>query len=245
MTRSRIRRTPDQGRLAQLARAPGIDSRTWAVIARVDDDEDAIRWAGPGSEDGPLGWLVDVTVQGGPLDQEPLVCRVSSAFGGDGTQRIDPIGRDCLVAVLVSEGNPNAEPTIVGVLASAQCDPPASVNGTDIDEAYAAATHILVTDHAVDEQVAGDIRVKTDGAHRILGDSVELADEGASQAFVKGNAQQSALDTFLIALNSWAAEVGAGIPTGTTPPTQAAFITAIGTLQTDLANALSTRIKGE
>lgn len=232
--------------MANFVRAPGIDPRSWVVIARVDDDPDAIRWAAAGSEDGPLGWLVDCTVQGGPLDQEPINgCRVSSSFDGDGTQRIEPIARDCLVVVVVPEGNVNAEPTIVGVLASAQCDPPDTVNGTTIDEAYALATHILVTSHAVDQQVAGDIRVKTDGANRVLGATVELADEGATQSFVKGDDQQSALDDWFTAFNTWIALVQTGIVAGGGTLDNTAIIQATVQLQQGLSAALSSRIKGE
>jgi len=245
-TRNRIRRTFDRGRLGQLASQPGIDTRSWVVLARVDDDEDAIRWSGPTGEDGPLGWIVDVTISdGGPLDQErEIPCRLGAAYARAGELRSDPPARGCLVLVALPCGGLNVEPTIIGELPTEGCAPPASVNGTDLDEAYALATHVLVTSLDVDEEVGGDRRVKTGGTHRILGPLVELADQGAGQSFVKGDEQQAALDDFLTALNTWAADVAIGIPAGTAPTSQTTFITAIATLQTKLTEALSSKIKG-
>lgn len=233
--------------MADFVRSPGIDSRTWVVIARVDEEEDAIRYAADDQNDaGPLGWLVDVTIQGGPLDQEPIDgCRVATYFGGNGTGRIDPIEAGCLVVVVLPSGNGNDEPTIVGVLDSVGCVPPTEVNGTTIDEEYALATHILVTDKAVDEQVAGDIRVRTEGTHRVLGENVELADEGASQAYVRGDDQNSALDTWYEAFISWIELVRLGISAAGGSLDNTAITQATTQLITDLDGALSTRIKGE
>lgn len=249
-TSQRIRRRFDRGRLGELASQPGIDPRSWIVLARVDDDDDAIRWTGTDGEDGPLGWIVDVTIgDGGDLDQEnEIPCRLGTAYAREGELRSDPPARGCLVLVLLPCGNLNTEPTIIGELPTDGCAVPATVNETDIDEAYALATHILVTSLDVDEQIDGDRRVKTGGTHRILGPLVELADEGAEQSFVRGNDQQSALDTFLTTFNTWVIAVdgaitslGGVIP----PPTQQALIQGITTLKTQLEEALSSKIKGE
>ncbi len=251
-TSQRIRRRFDRGRLGQLAGQPGIDPRSWIVLARVDDDDDAIRWTGTDGEDGPLGWIVDVTIgDGGDLDQESEIpCRLGAAYARAGELRSDPPARGCLVLVAMPCGNLNTEPTIIGELPTDGCAVPGSVNGTDIDEAYALATHILVTTLDVDEEIGGDRRVKTgDGkTHRILGETVELADEDATQSFVRGDDQQSALDAFLTTFNTWAIAVdgaitalGGVIP----PPTQMALIQGITTLKTQLEEALSSRIKGE
>ena len=252
-SRSRIRTRVDQGRLAMLAAAPGIDTRTWVCIARVDDDEDAIRFAMADDEAGPLGWLVDVTIQGGPLDQEPIDgCRVASYFGGNDTGKIDPIGQGCLVVVVLPAGGTNEEPTIVGVLDDITCPPPPSVNGTDIDEAYALATHILVTDKAVDEEVAGDIRVATpNGTHRLLGNLVELASEDAEQSFVRGDEHIEDVNSLRNALQNFGANLAASTPAAPNGAlTVADVAAAVTTLTNDLAaidfsRALSTRIKGE
>lgn len=250
-TQNRIRRQVDRGRLAELASGPGTDTRSWIVLARVDDDDDAIRWSGPDGEDGPLGWIVDVTiVGGGDLDQESEIpCRLGTAYARDGEIASNPPSRGCFVIVALPGGGLNCEPTIIGELPTDGCAPPSSVNGTDIDEAYALATHILVTSLDVDEEIGGDRRVKTGEGktHRLLGDALELADEGAGQSYVRGNDQQSALDTFLLVLNTWAVGVEAGITSGggTPPPNQMAFLQSIQQLRNDLQSALSTKIKGE
>lgn len=207
---------PDQGKIAQLASGPGIDTRTWVAKARIDDDPDAIRWAGSADEeDGPLGWIVDVTFVDGPLAGEgPVPCRLSTVFAGNGTLRSSPPGRGCLVSVLLTEGNPNTDPMIVGMLSANDCPVPETVNGTTIDEAYALGAHILVTDKAVDEQVAGDRRVQTGSGsvHRLLGESVELAAEDATQAFVRGNDNEQAINAALQAMLEFVTLVGGLTP---------------------------------
>jgi hypothetical protein len=244
--------------MGELVRAPGIDERTWIAKARVDEDEDAIRFAGAeDQEDGPLGWIVDVTFVDGPLANEgPIPCRLSSVFAGPSVFRADPVRGGCLVLVAITEGNINTDPIIVGVLSADDCPAPATVNGTDIDEAYALGTHILVTDLAVDEQVAGDRRVKTgDGAtHRLLGESLELADEGATQPYVRGDSYADSEATFLDALEDLvvAINTAVGLASATAaggvviaPPDLLAFTEAVSTFKSSRSGYLSTRIKGE
>ena len=253
-TSQRIRRRFDRGRLGQLAGQPGIDPRSWVVLARVDDDDDAIRWTGPDGEDGPLGWIIDVTIgDGGDLDQESAIpCRLGAAYARDGELRSDPPARGCLVLVLLPCGNVNTEPTIIGELPTDGCVVPGSVNETDIDEAYALATHILVTSLDVDEQIGGDRRVKTgDGKkHRILGETVELADQDAAQSFVRGDDQKQQLDALLQALTQYATDIAASSPAPpnaalTVVDAAAAGTTLIAALaQIDFEPSLSTKIKG-
>ena len=70
-------RSIDYSRIAAGVAGPGVDTRTWITLARVDADPDATVW------DDDLGWLVDVTMVGGPLDGDgPVLCRVAS--GGQG-----------------------------------------------------------------------------------------------------------------------------------------------------------------
>jgi hypothetical protein len=254
MTISRIRRSFDRGRLGMLASQPGIDTRSWIVLARVDDDDDAIRWSGPDGEDGPLGWIVDCTIQGGDLDQEPEIpCRLGAAYARDGELRSDPPARGCFMLVALPCGNLNTEPTIIGELPTDGCAPPSEVNGTELNEAYALATHFFVTGLDVDEQIGGDRRIKTgDGkTHRILGETIELADEGAGQAFVRGDDQKTELDKLKDALQQFGTDLAASTPA---PPngalTVADVIVAVTTLtqslvQIDFEPTLSTKIKGE
>ncbi|HHH29102.1 MAG TPA: hypothetical protein ENK57_12265 [Polyangiaceae bacterium] len=233
--------------MGELVSQPGIDPRSWIQLARVDDDDDAIRWSGADGDDGPLGWIVDVTIQGGDLDQESEIpCRLGAAYARDGELVSHPPARGCLVLVAMPCGNLNTEPTIIGELPTDGCAPPSSVNGTDVDEAYALATHFLVTSLDVDEQIGGDRRVKTgDGkTHRILGDAIELADEGASQSFVRGDDQQGALDGWYDAFVTWIELVRLGIVAGGGSLDNTAITTATNTLKTQLEQALSTKIKG-
>lgn len=189
-----IRRRINTKLMGQASAAPGNDPRTWIAIARVDDDPDAIRFRE--EEDGPVGWVVDVTFQGGPLDQEgPIPCRYGSSFTTSGGLRSEPIGRNCLVVVAIP-GNPNDECSIVGQLPTEGCEPPSEVNGTEFTEEYALSNHVLVTPHGVDEQIEGDRRIKTGGTHRLLGPSIELADEGAGASYVRGEDMESAINAF-------------------------------------------------
>lgn len=253
-TKARIRASLDYGRLREAISGPGADPRTWLALARVDDDEDAITFDPSPAQDGTGGgWLVDVTFQGGALDQEgPIPCRVSAAFAGESRTRSEPFERGCEVVVAVNEGDPNAAPVIIGrVHNGGDCQVPNQVNGTDIDEDYAQATHIFVTPHAVDEQVDGTRRVKTGDTHRLLGPLLELADENASQSFVLGDAQKTALETFSQSvLSAFTDLVPPGPPatpvTGVQAAAAVATITAaVAQLSVDLGNALSGKIKGE
>ena len=247
--------------MAKLVASPGIDTRTWIALARVDDDVDAVRWAAEDSEDGPLGWLVDVTMQGGALDQDgPVTCRVAPYFEG----RIDPITPGCLVLVVLSEGSANAQPTIVGVLNEPTCPPPQTVNGDTVNQQLVESTHVFVTPHAIDEEAQGDIRRTTTGNHRLHGQLVELAAASATQSYVRGEDLQAALDAFAdqitINISSAVATIlttfnkGPAVPVTGTEVTAAqatysanvtAFSTAVAQFKASVQAALSTRIKGE
>jgi hypothetical protein len=224
----------------------------------VDDDPDAIRLE-PG-----VGWVADVTFNGGPLDQEgPVACRISSRFATSGGTGLDPISRGCEVLVVLSEGDPNASPTIVGQVHNAGgCELPGSVNGLSIDEALALVTHILKTPHGLEEEYGGDIRVATPGTHRLLGQLIELAELGATQSYVRGDTFAAALTALLavVAAESTAAASAAGALGGIPVLSPAApALTAWGTAATATATAvqdflarlatpgdlLSLRIKGE
>jgi len=236
--------------------APGNDPRTWVSIARVDDHDDAITW------DDSLGWIVDVTFLGGPLDQDgPVPCRLGSMFVG----RSDPPNRGCLVVVVIP-GSTNEECVVVGVLSAEDCPQPLEVNGETIDEDFAKRTHFLVTTKNVDEQIDGEIRSKSSGDHRILSDGqVLLATQDPSQSFVRGEDFESAINDFASSVQSFASSVSMTIaalappgPPGT-PVTGVQVVAAIGvigpaviaissavaSLSIAAVEYKSTRIKGE
>jgi hypothetical protein len=273
-TKSRIRRTLDLGRLRDAIAGPGADPRTWAAIGRVEEAEDAVSYV-----EG-TGWVADVIFTSGPLAQEGGVpCRVAVPFGGNGQTAQQPVAQGCEVLVLIPDGDPNVAPTIVGYLHNpADCAVPTSAAGDTVDEAYSRAHHVFVTPHGVTDQVGGDvlqqiagdidmradgsIRSETPGTNRLLGLLVELADEGATQNYVKGLSFSAALATLLavMAAESTAAAAAAVLlaPIPVLAPAAAA-IAAWGVAATATATAitttflprlvpgdlLSTRIKGE
>lgn len=231
----------DVGRMREGMRGPGADPRTWVTFGRVDDDDDAIRW------EVPHGWIVDVTFSGGQLEGEgPIACRVLRLFAADGATRQEPVFRGAEVAVVLSEGDPNASPLIIGMVHNGGgSETPEEVNGTTIDEDYSLATHILVTPHALDYQIDGDVRIKTTGTARLLGPLVELAEQDAGQSFVRGDDQKDALNAFLDALSTWAVLVKAGIVAAGGTLENAALDAAINVAKQQFASALSSKVKGE
>lgn len=179
-SRSRIRTRFDVRRMAEAVKSPGIDPRTWTTTGRVDDDEDAIRW------DAKLGWLIDVTFTGGDLDQEgPVVCRVASHVASQGNGRIEPVERDCEVIVVVTEGDPNSNPVIIGqIFNGGGCEAPTQVNDKTIDEALALVTQIVRSAYAVEEEYDGDRNV-TSNENQHLKAVLAMLLEGITSATVK------------------------------------------------------------
>lgn len=234
-----VRRRIDMQRLRDATRGPGADTRTWVALGVVDDDDDAIRW------ETPWGWIVDVTIQGGPLDQETIPCRVPLPFAGDARTQSAPIARGVEVLLLLPEGDPNAMPIAWGMLHNERAPVPDTVNGDDLDEALATSTHVLVTPHAVAEQIEGTRTVKTGDTHQILGPKIELADAGAAQSYVRGDDQKSALDDFLTSFSTWTGAVKVAITSLGGALDNTAIDLAVTQLRNGLSGALSSKIKGE
>ncbi len=176
MTRARIRKRFDLGRLRVATAGPGSDPRTWVTTARVDDDPEAISF----EED--VGWVVDVTFVGGDLAEEgPVPCRVAMSFGGDGAGELEPPALGCEVIVVVSEGDPNANPVIVGYLDNGDgCGPPAEVAGFPVSELTAARTHYVASPHNLEAQYAGSWRVQGEQGATLIAPVVTIA--GALEA---------------------------------------------------------------
>lgn len=246
--RSRIRTRFDAGRLRELIKGPGSDTRTWLFYGRVDDDDDAIRW-----EEG-LGWIVDVTVVGGPLDGEgPIPCRVGWPYAGDGAGSSSPIERGVLAACLLPEGDLNGTPTIVAMVPTTERPVPEEVNGRTIDEAFAESTHFLVTPHDYEAQVGSLWRVSADDDAKLLAQNVVLADDNAGQSYVRGDDQLDALDDLIDALDTFAQALATATPA---PPNGALTVASVAVAYASLApaliaaktalqSALSSRIRGE
>lgn len=239
---------------------PGADPRSWVVLARVDDDDDAVRW------EPDVGWLADVTFAFGDLAGEgPIVCRVSSAFGGDRQGAFSPVARGAEVSVLLAGGDPMTAPIIVGVAFNAQdVRAPETVNGQDIDEDFAAANHIVVTPHSVQQEVGERWRTSATDRATLEAPEVRLADEDADQSYVRGEDYADAADALADATDDFGQQVltafGNLVPPGPpiTPVTQAqatsavttitaayaALAVAVGRFKTARETYLSTKIKG-
>lgn len=247
-SRSRIRTRIDVGRLREAISGPGMDPRSWALLARVDDVEDAIRL-----EQG-LGWIVDVTVTGGQLDGEgPIPCRVAWSYAGEDAGRSEPVERGTQVLVVLPDGDANGTPVIVGVLSTPDKPPPASINGDEVSEQYALSTHYLRTPHNVEQEVGSVWRVSAQTDAKLTAQNVALADDAPTQSYVRGDDQVDALKALIDALDAFSSALATAIPA---PPNGALTVASVAaayavlgpqlaTAKTSLEAALSTRIKGE
>lgn len=230
-TQSRIRPRADIGRWRLALAGPGADTRTWCAYARIDDDPDAITW------DDELGWLVDVTVVGGPLDGEgPVVARFPFGWLADGEMRSEPVTRGAHVVLAISDGELLVPPCIVGYVPDPDFAPPSEINGQSIDEAFAQGSHLWLTGKGVQWAT---------GAAVWTFPSLVLVSADASQQAVRGSDQKDALDSFLDAFDAWAALVAAGIAAGGGTLDNTAILEAVSELRSGLAAALSTKVKLE
>ena len=249
-TRSRKRRNVDMGRLREAIRGPGADTRVWLATARIDDDPDAI------SFDSEIGWIIDVTFYGGPLDQEgPVPCKLGEVFAQQFATKSDPPGRGCEVLVAITDGDANSNPIIVARMHNAGgCEVPLLVNFTPITEGYALANHIVVTPHGADEQYGGDRRVTAPSQLLEAETVVQLA---APAVFLGGTpatiltpaippADVAVLGAALLtALNTYALAMAGGTIPPTVPAapvTQGQAAAAATALVIALTAALSTKV---
>lgn len=246
--RSRIRTRFDAGRLRELIKGPGSDTRTWLFYGRVDDDDDAVRW------EREIGWVVDVTIVGGALDGEgPIPCRVGWLYAGDEAGSSSPVERGTLCACLLPEADINGTPTIVGVVSTTERPVPTEVNGQTVDEDFAKGTHFLRSPHNVEVQVGSLWRTSAEDDAKLLAQNVSLADDSAGQSYVRGEDQLDALDDLIDALDAFAQSLATAVPAPpngalTVASTAAAYATlapALIAAKTALQGALSSRIKGE
>lgn len=214
----------DWSGIADAVRSPGIDTRSWIALARIDNDPDAIRW------DDKLGWIVDVTVHGGPLDQEgPIACRVANALSTAGSVASCPVHRNDEVLVELPVGDPNAGPVIVGRLNNKELPVPGEVNGYTLDEAFALANLVLRTMHGLQVQLDGDAQVQA-ANWQLMGGKIYWGgapNEQPTEPVIKGQA-------YTDALNDWEAAVGAFAQSVTTWST--AVASALGSLGAPVPN---------
>jgi len=236
LARSGARLRLDFNRIAKGLSRPGIDPRSWVVMARVDNDPDAIVW------DATIGWIVDVTFLDG---DGPVTCRVVSDAQGQAAGSIRPVRPDSLVLVLIPTGDPNYDAIIVGELHDADANiAPTTINTDAITEEFAASTHIDAFPTEDLDQEWANVRI-TASTQMILG--VPLAD----QSYVRGDDYADALDAFADALDAFAQAIAvapvniAGAVVALDPASLTLFQTAISQYKAARTTYLSTRIKGD
>lgn len=260
---SRVGTSVDVGRVAEALSRPGIDASCWLHLGRVDDDPDAVSWV-----EG-TGWLVDVTMHGGKLDQAPsITCRVASCFSSSLEGASCPVKRGSEVVVsFPGDGDPNDSPVIVGQVANASTPVPASIFTSPapepIDEAFAERTLFLVSSDDMKLQVGDTFRLDAQASAGLHAPAVTLAEPTAQEPFVRGTQLANALGSFLDATSTMANALSTAFSSAATASTGplaplatpfAAMATAINvwkpaisTLKATLTagQVLSTKIRGE
>lgn len=230
-------RRPDVGRIRESVSGPGIDTRSWIAAARIDDDPDAIQFL-PG-----FGWVADVTFHSGALMGEgPVPCRVLSAFGSPNEGTSCPVSRGAEVLVAITDGDLGVQPVILGYLHNPTTDPlPTSVNGQPVNEGTAETTVFAKTNEGLNAEFGGPVRVSSSVKLSAEAPQVALADENATQSFIRGNDFQTASNAFTAAIGTFAA----GLVPPPPPAVLGALNTAIAAYNLAVAAALSTRVRGE
>lgn len=218
----------DVHRLQQALAGRGLDTRTWTGIARVDDTDEAIRW------DSELGWIVDVTIESGPLHGTgPIACQLTTSFVESNGIRADPPTIGSVVAITINRGTPNDCVFIVGVIVSADKAPPGSVNGIQIDTDMAERTHIFVSDHDVQQQVGEKWRTSATSRATLEAPEVRLASDSADQSYIRGEDYADAADDFADACDTYALAVFTAFTRLTPPGPPATPVTGV-----EVANAV-------
>ena len=234
MTSRRI----DWSALRRAVRGPGMDTREWVVMGRVDEDEDATVW------NDALGWLCDVTaLTGGHAGSTlPLPCRIASVFQGADHGIHCPPRQGGLCLVLFPSGDPNEDAVIVGFLHNLDdAGAPAEVNGATIVETDASSGQVAADETFIAVIPDHDIDIEARSV-RVVGDIV-LGAADADQPVPRGNDMADSLENLTDAMVTAITAVNTAIPTGISDPS------AVATLQTAVAafgqarqNYLSSRI---
>lgn len=231
------RRSLDFSRFREAVSGPGIDTRCWIAVGRVDDDPDAVVW------DDVLGWLCDVTPVSGPLAGStlPIACRVVSGAQGDDMGTYKPPRAGGLVLVVFPSGDPNEDSIVIGQLHNTDdAGAPESVNDETITESFALETHLTVAPNEdLDEQWRNV---------RITAESMIFGTSNADQSAVRGDDLAQALSDLGDALSQFAAAIAVapvnlgGAVVALDPATLATFQQAVTAFQQASQTYLSSRI---
>ena len=222
---------------------PGLDTRSWVEMGRVDDDPDAVVW------DDQLGWLADVTIESGGLAGEgPINCSVTGA-SDQGRGVYQPLHPGDRVVVALISGDPNVDAVIIGRVHDVDDFMTATtVNGDRIVETNATAgevaadeTYIAALREKDVDVEAANVRLGAD-AVKVVSPSVCLGTADASEHAVLGDAFMSDLSDFLTAMNTFCASLAASMLPGVAnagTTLQGQVVAFQAQLQADLA----TRVK--
>jgi hypothetical protein len=264
-------RTPDVARLGLAVSFPGIDPRTWASAARVDNDPEALRW------DDTCGWIADVGFYGGALDGDSeSPCRVwSGGPPGSGFGEYIPLEPNCEVLVVIPEGDPEANPVVVGMLTNeSTCAAPKTINELPIDGELRTSsaervspfdTEIKRSPYHRREEYAQDRHVQARNQILEAAEQVKLALRDADQSFVRGERFVEVLTAWIDAVSAFVKADGAAdakiyaavnlLAPGTVTPQEiqavATAVLEVPVQQTAFkaaavaGDALSSRIKGD
>lgn len=186
MVRARASRRLDVTRLAQAASRPGADTRTWVLHGRVVE-------LGYGAEE---GLIVVVSVLGGSLAGEEVVCELAPSLARAGALASLPIAIGDTAVCVVAEGEANIPPSVVGFLRMADAPAPSAVNGRAIDLALLAAAYVLADPARALELELGDTR--------LVAPTIKLGPTpDPTQPFVRGKAMAQALGAWLDAIGTF------------------------------------------
>lgn len=200
--RNSTRLRPDFGRIAEAVSRPGIDPRAWVSLARIDveteQDKDVLVW------DYELGWLVDVTFVGGPLDGEgPVNCRIGSPGQDSGVMVARPPRPGTLVVVLIPNGNANDDAVIICQLSDIDIGIPSSCNGDTIVERDATDGQVSAIDTHLYVAPNEDFDAEFKKVRITSKEEMTLGVSDADQPFVRGTDQADALDAIFDAIDSF------------------------------------------
>lgn len=207
-TRARKRRTPDVGRMARALSHSGIDPRSWVAAGRVEDDPEAFRW------DPELGWIADVSLYGGGLDDvTELPARTLGQGRGDKQGEFVPPGQGCEVLLAIPGGDISENPVVVGGLTNAStCLAPTEVNDLPINGDLQSSTPQAVSPYDTEikrsphnrrEHYDGDIHTQAQRQVIEAAQQVLLATREAKQSFLRGEEFTSKLGDYLTAMATY------------------------------------------
>lgn len=220
---------------------PGIDPRSWVTAGRVETD--GLHW------DSGVGWIVDVVPYGAALEGgDGIPVRiVSTGPGGSRFGEYIPPSVDAEVILVLSGGDPEQNPALVGYLTNEDDGhAPDVVNGLPISGEAAASSPALVSPFDTEikrspfhrrEEYAGDRF--TEAAREILisGD-IRLGAEAVTEPALLGQVTVDNTNELLQALTQLAASLQ--LLVGPLSP-----LVAIGTALQTAIEALSPKIAGQ